>query len=665
MAEALGIAASLVQLADVTIRTSLGLYKFFYALQKAQPEFDGYIIVLKDVHDAIQLLRKVALDSPTGPALAEVEADDRALQKLESHKTSLLIFLQAVIIIESFDENAGNVLRQVLDAHLRPFLELAMTKYETQNAARMQEFRSILDEAASRTNERLTLIDRRSNRLAKDVSKILRPGVEPQLSPRPVSQRSIAAITLSTSLTDLDSTKPPECTDYTGLIQVPTLRRNPIKVAEWSYWANIPGVGTFRIECRVHSDPGGRFSSFKIFFWPSIVLFCLRGFSLKYSNRPDREGYSALCPSLAIHPIIADSNPIWDMVACDNVLDVIARFQEQKNGPFDMDNHGNSLLMHAVENQSYKTSQFLLGQGADPTRTTACGRNALGRLVEKQILDVVIGCLNPCGCDPDDCSVLTIYDILQADEFRRVYLNFFPDDELDHSEDVSDLSDSKRISSDSDSSTYHSDSTIRQKANEGQYLACIRELALFLDSQGYSLLKRESDWKSVQGLSSALQFPLKMTLPVLQACGLSSNFYIRLGNGMETAIYDVLHALMDWDDPMDPFRANRKMTMVNLLVSGANLYEIEWANEHWADFVDDGLMTPTAYAEAAGILPEWLEALAAAGYDPGEVVSEDERRRREFRWLHGVKSSAIDIEELNSSRSTIRRRAGHATGGST
>jgi len=97
------------------------------------------LAVLRDVHDAIQLLRKVALDSPGGLALAEVEAAslkrhlcsindelsslekttadknpskltgrvkwvlktadvDRALERLEGHKTSLLIFLQAVIM---------------------------------------------------------------------------------------------------------------------------------------------------------------------------------------------------------------------------------------------------------------------------------------------------------------------------------------------------------------------------------------------------------------------------------------------------------------------------------------------------------------------------------------------------------------------------------------
>jgi len=44
MAEALGIAASLVQLADVTIRASLCLYKFFDALRKAQPEFNGHVV---------------------------------------------------------------------------------------------------------------------------------------------------------------------------------------------------------------------------------------------------------------------------------------------------------------------------------------------------------------------------------------------------------------------------------------------------------------------------------------------------------------------------------------------------------------------------------------------------------------------------------------------
>lgn len=44
MAEALGLAAGILQVADVGLRTSLGLIAFFSALHQAQPEFSRHLI---------------------------------------------------------------------------------------------------------------------------------------------------------------------------------------------------------------------------------------------------------------------------------------------------------------------------------------------------------------------------------------------------------------------------------------------------------------------------------------------------------------------------------------------------------------------------------------------------------------------------------------------
>ncbi|KAK4446753.1 hypothetical protein QBC34DRAFT_427816 [Podospora aff. communis PSN243] len=70
-----------------------------------------------------------------------------------------------------------------------------------------------------------------------------------------------------------------------------------------------------------------------------------RSLSLKYSSQRDWQGYSALLPSLAMHPILTDHDAIWEMIASDDLEGVIDLFRQRKNGPFDQNDNGKSLLM--------------------------------------------------------------------------------------------------------------------------------------------------------------------------------------------------------------------------------------------------------------------------------------------------------------------------------
>ncbi|RSL46677.1 hypothetical protein CEP54_013740 [Fusarium duplospermum] len=141
MAEALaavGVVASLVQLTDASIRTCLCLYTFFSSMHNSQPDLHRHILVIRDVHDAIQLIRKTVscqrLTETEGRALGDQlnnvmqelsgleEAiagkdptrlrarvawvlksaeTERALQRLENHKTTLVLLLQALNLGQS------------------------------------------------------------------------------------------------------------------------------------------------------------------------------------------------------------------------------------------------------------------------------------------------------------------------------------------------------------------------------------------------------------------------------------------------------------------------------------------------------------------------------------------------------------------------------------
>ncbi|KAF5005199.1 hypothetical protein FDECE_8320 [Fusarium decemcellulare] len=471
------------------------------------------------------------------------------------------------------------------------------------------------------------------------------------------------------------------------------------KVSEWSYWAFIPHIGTIRVEYRIHSAPSGRFYTFKIDFWPTIILLDRKCISLKYSSRRDQQGYMALCPLMAIHPILPRDDIIWSMIANDDVDGVTARFQQKKNGPFDQDSHGASLLMSALDRGSYRIAQLLLQQGADPTQTTACGRDGLNALVRKELYNVVVGPqLNcPCrhkyirpdfslffttfhsllaaGCDLEDCRVsifefimnqILVHnlsgeyddeddDLLQLLSYETASEEYLSDCYSEKSEDseTGEMSDETVTGS----SPIHHDRAVEVEAFDGDpygpYLSAISQLAQFLGRQGLDLL-REVPGSS--GLDEAILEPHKMTLPVLQTCGLKSNHEERFCNEMRPVLYRALHSFIDWER----YGSNHRILVDNLVAlisNGADIYHVEWASGDWIDDVDDdGLMSPTAYVKANDLMPVWKYALKAAGYDPEQVLLDDERRRRKFRQLQGASSSSVEVAE-EVSGSSMRRRA--------
>lgn len=206
-----------------------------------------------------------------------------------------------------------------------------------------------------------------------------------------------------------------------------------------------------------------------------------------------------------------------------------------------------------------------------------------------------------------------------------------------------------------------------QDFHEDQYLTNIKDLSEFLSRQGHSLLHEPDESEDVF-LELVLTFPCRMTLPVLQACGLTSNFLLPNPQWQRyrPLIYSALYPFIVANSNHDKAGATRRYrevhmrNLVDLLINGANVFEIDWADGYLIDYIEDGIMSPTVHAQAYGIMPEWLEALAAAGYDPDHVIWEDERRRREFLWLHGAKSSSVDVQD-NHTQNSIRRRATRTT----
>ncbi|KAH7247918.1 hypothetical protein B0J15DRAFT_563327 [Fusarium solani] len=448
MAEAFAVVggvASLVQLADASIRICLCLFTFFSTLNSLQPEFHHHVIVIKDVHDSIQIMRKTIngqrltedegkalgrqLDSITqelsslekvtaGKDLTKLWAKvawalkstetDRSLQRLENHKTSLMLLLQALnlgqaerilssqasvqthiqslaqqqkkdaaarrsdfksiieelgnviraldTILDLYDqslkdgfssmsreirvsqEHVGNAVRNELLRQLRPLIEELLTKSEIQNMALLEQLRVVVDDAATKFwKHRTTEGDQEQPFIARNKSPTQNlldsadgeKHYRPSVMARPVMQEehTDGLNPASTSLTP---------TSHTWRSTV---------ASKSSHWGKIPHIGSFRIEYRTHTERNRRFCTFQIDFWPSSIFLRKRGLSLKYSSRPDSQGYIALCPSIAVRPIISQKDPIWGIIENDDVDYVIELFQDGENGPFDQNDHGVSLLM--------------------------------------------------------------------------------------------------------------------------------------------------------------------------------------------------------------------------------------------------------------------------------------------------------------------------------
>jgi hypothetical protein len=235
-------------------------------------------------------------------------------------------------------EHVGNAVRNELLRQLRPLIEELLTKSEIQNMALLEQLRVVVDDAATKFwKHRTTEGDQEQPFIARNKSPTQNlldsadgeKHYRPSVMARPVMQEehTDGLNPASTSLTP---------TSHTWRSTV---------VSKSSHWGKIPHIGSFRIEYRTHTERNRRFCTFQIDFWPSSIFLRKRGLSLKYSSRPDSQGYIALCPSIAVRPIISQKDPIWGIIENDDVDYVIELFQDGENGPFDQNDHGVSLLM--------------------------------------------------------------------------------------------------------------------------------------------------------------------------------------------------------------------------------------------------------------------------------------------------------------------------------
>ncbi|KLU82820.1 hypothetical protein MAPG_01888 [Magnaporthiopsis poae ATCC 64411] len=699
MAEALGLAASILQVADVGLRTSLGLIAFFSALHQAQPEFSRHLIVLRDVYDALRLLRKAVLGPLTDTTLNQDETSvlsrqltsisdelssiekitagkdpskptgrlrwvlkkpeiERTLLQLESHKTSLLILLQAMemrksaqllqaqnsfsaklcdlesrieqqerLYQQSLDDgfaslametqasgrDAGHTTRQALEVLFRPILESELAKFEARNETRktaeMREFRAILGQASFQIDAHISRLEARNEHLSRDAVEASQP--IPQRQPSPMQHHRSEAAEAA-----LSHHSPHEGGLEGNVYPVRAPRCGvTITASEWSHWASIPLVGTFRIRYWLSASPRGRFYNFTICFWPSSNFVSRTGFSLKYSNRPDVQGCLPLFPSLAIYSVLPSDDPIWLLIHADNVEGVMARFSQKLNTPFDEDSEGETLLIHASRTQSYKTVEFLLGRGVDPKRLSAAPVSTFRLLVAA-------------GCDVN----LAPSSIPFTSMFLALCAGF-----VSHERNSSVGTNQKRLRS--------------------QYLNRVTRLANVLNQEGcnfISMLERHM-------LGPILHGPCNMPLlPLLRAFGLPSD----RGSSSDkppwfnTVIYTLLEACAKSIFRED-FKTHRSIAGENLadfLAEGCDLYDIGW---RFDDPAYNHPVTPTVAAEGLGITPSWRWALIAAGYDADEVIAEDARRRRWFRLRQGASSSEVDMEG-GTLQGSLRRRARRA-----
>ena len=255
------------------------------------------------------------------------------------------------------------------------------------------------------------------------------------------------------------------------------------------------------------------------------------------------------------------------------------------------------------------------------------------------------------GCDPDD-YYFTIFPFLEGPEFAELSLNqeVVADEIHDPFGDDSKESgncESEGIRHEETSTNPSSSATQLVPLDEESYLTEIRQLAQFLRHQGVDLLQ-ETNHQRAFGLLRG-PTPRRMTLSVLREFGLNSNYRHPGFDCMSSLLYVSLLNL-----PTYPSTVGMN-NLIDLISSGADIYDTELADESLIDAADeDGLISPTIIAEVAKVVPLWRHALREAGYNPDEVFLEDERRRREFRRLHGANSSAVEME--NPPRSALRRR---------
>ncbi|KAH7191787.1 uncharacterized protein B0J16DRAFT_331768 [Fusarium flagelliforme] len=779
MAEALGavgVAASFIQLTDVSIRTCLYLYTFFSSLHNAQQEFEGHVTVLKNIHNAVQLIRQATANQvllPTeettlkehlnsiqhelsslqkvtagkNPAKLSVRLKwvmksaktERSLQELARRETNIILLLLTItmrnsaescehqkanqkmlktllsraeqqsqqelptkseisarferlsiqmdsnvrLYKESLDEGFSkltrdrdvtipedrmeHVLRRVLDSYILPRVEETFSKTsELQNAVTLRLFQEAMGQA---TEQILSQVagTRRSDGFSELQSGCIPSNHEQaewRSTERPKIETKFAGSPYASATKDSQINSPStETPEHRGkLLGNPRPRGR----REWSYWTFAPVVGAFRIQYESQLGQNGRFWTIQIDFWPSMKFFLRKCISLRYSNDYAPQGYMALSPSLAVYPIISDDHPMWELIYDDDIEGIKAQLQDRKIGLYDQDQYGVSILSYAVMHGSLQTAQFLFARGADPTKSAVWGKDALYYLIYYTISRIVqydtdedlglffsiFHAFVASGCDLDGCDI-NIYRFLDNFVFPDLIFNQQSAEHRvngQHDNYEQGLMGDRKIGTvelqNENNSAYASDLALEHSpTDECSYLAGIQRVAQFLRYQGLDLRQQEACSEIEMVLTSAQ----RMTFPVLNACGVTGEYLETSDEGMNPILYRGLWSAFC---PESTFATDNLITMIS---QGANVYNMEWAGEDWINYVDaDGVMSPTAYAKLWNIVPIWRYALKRAGYDPDEVFLEDERRRREFRRLHGATSSAVEMEDPPSS--ALRRR---------
>ncbi len=89
----------------------------------------------------------------------------------------------------------------------------------------------------------------------------------------------------------------------------------------------------------------GVYYDISVMFYPSSRLMTLPGISLSYTNAPNQQGHTQLCPVLSHFPTIPTDAPVWAYVEEGDLDSVGKLFAQGLASPNDQNHEGWSLLM--------------------------------------------------------------------------------------------------------------------------------------------------------------------------------------------------------------------------------------------------------------------------------------------------------------------------------
>ncbi|KAJ4323716.1 hypothetical protein N0V84_004191 [Fusarium piperis] len=408
-----------------------------------------------------------AMRSDVGKAIREIDnritALDTVFALYQQHFKDAFSFMSREIRVS--EEHVGNIVRNELRRQLRPLVEEILTKSEIQNSAMLEHFRVLIDDAAT---EILKCIasegDRKEQLTTRDTNST--PSQHHSANAEQHPQHSMMARPATQEHTNSLDTDP---------ASLARASRTWCSTTKHSYQANIPYIGSFRVEYRTHEERKGRFCTFRIDFWPSTIFLLRRSISLKYSTRPDIQGMSV------------------SMLHTPGATELLSSYSTKVPIPHKQPRKFSGLVCYA------QLSYWVLFRS---------GQDSLNALLTREIATTFI--IPPCydrrfvsmakhfesfcttfhsmvalGCDLEDCE-FTICDHHLDPKFSKLPFDCRKRDRQEN--------DPKEAVSESDSiSMIHGSSTQSQcedTDDEAQedYLGSIRRLAGFLNLQGFDLL---------------------------------------------------------------------------------------------------------------------------------------------------------------------------------